>query len=175
MLDDCSAHSGSDFMALCREHSIILVCIAPHSSHVRQMLGVCLCGVMKLTSEEWMEHQFRMRRETACNVGIVFHCEFSKNRGPSMIQAFRPIDRSVNVYPHIHFRSIFLLEGGYSRLYRECPRLCAGGSFPKRDSGQAAEGQCHSALISNGLSSRSNATVRLRRDFFQTMEELKLA
>jgi hypothetical protein len=47
MIDDCSTHCGSDFVALCREHSIIRIFIPLLSSRVLQVLDLCLCEVTK--------------------------------------------------------------------------------------------------------------------------------
>jgi M-phase inducer tyrosine phosphatase len=70
-----------------------------------------------------------------CNACVVFHCEFSKERGPSMMKAFRQHDRCVNNdrYPEVNFPSLFLLEGGYRQFYHECPDLCEGGYVPMRE------------------------------------------
>jgi hypothetical protein len=45
--DHCLAHSSDDFIALCPEQSIIPVFIPHHSSHMPQVLDVCLFPVTK--------------------------------------------------------------------------------------------------------------------------------
>jgi hypothetical protein len=52
-----------------------------------------------------------------------------------LAQAFREWDRHMNRerYPELNFRSLFILEGGYRRFYRECPDLCDGGYVTMRD------------------------------------------
>lgn len=70
-----------------------------------------------------------------CNACVVFHCEFSHNRGPTMMHAFRDHDRMINLqcHPHLCYPSIFLLQGGYKQFYEDCPDLCTGGYVPMRD------------------------------------------
>ena len=50
---------------------------------------------------------------------IVFHCEFSQSRGPSMYQAVRETDRMLNEarWPQLNLPEIYILEGGYSPFY----------------------------------------------------------
>lgn len=56
---------------------------------------------------------------------IVFHCEFSSERGPRLCRLFRSLDRQYNLsnYPYLSFPSIYLLDGGYAEFYQHS---CAG-------------------------------------------------
>ena len=67
------------------------------------------------------------------NVFIVFHCEFSQKRGPTLFQLFREYDRHHNTYPNLSYPNVFLLEGGYKKFYEQMPQLCIGGYTPMRD------------------------------------------
>jgi M-phase inducer tyrosine phosphatase len=58
---------------------------------------------------------------------FVFHCEFSQVRGPSLVGFFREIDRSMNVYPKLHYPNVYILDGGYSEFYHAFPECCLGG------------------------------------------------
>jgi M-phase inducer tyrosine phosphatase len=58
---------------------------------------------------------------------FVFHCEFSQVRGPSLAGFFREIDRSINVYPRLHYPDVYILDGGYSVFYRKFGGWCKGG------------------------------------------------
>ena len=51
------------------------------------------------------------------NVCIVIHCEFSQNRGPTLLKLFREYDRYNNEYPHLSYPNLYLLEGGYRRVF----------------------------------------------------------
>lgn len=49
---------------------------------------------------------------------LVFHCEFSSERAPRLARFLRNYDRSVNVYPSLHYPEIYLLKDGYKEFYR---------------------------------------------------------
>lgn len=56
---------------------------------------------------------------------IVFHCEFSCKRAPSMALALRQADRGLaHDYPNCHFPEIYILQGGYCGFFREYAQLC---------------------------------------------------
>lgn len=50
---------------------------------------------------------------------IIFHCEFSSERGPSLLRFLRNQDRAINqdIYPYLHYPELYLLEGGYKSFY----------------------------------------------------------
>jgi M-phase inducer tyrosine phosphatase len=87
--------------------------------HIQTSKNVRSVAQMQLFFEHFWE----------CRAWIVFHCEFSKNRGPTLMQHFRELDRRRNLkrYPELDFPNIFLLRGGYKQFYEECPDLCDGG------------------------------------------------
>ncbi|KAG7200734.1 hypothetical protein KM043_001284 [Ampulex compressa] len=57
---------------------------------------------------------------------LVFHCEFSWERGPNLSRFLRNIDRQRNKehYPALHYPELYLLHGGYERFYKEQKELC---------------------------------------------------
>ncbi|XP_034948106.1 M-phase inducer phosphatase-like isoform X2 [Chelonus insularis] len=57
---------------------------------------------------------------------LVFHCEFSWERGPNLSRYLRNIDRKLNKehYPALHYPEIYLLHGGYQQFYRAQKELC---------------------------------------------------
>ncbi|XP_018606206.2 cell division cycle 25 homolog d isoform X1 [Scleropages formosus] len=55
---------------------------------------------------------------------IVFHCEFSSQRGPQLCRYLRKLDRSLNVYPQLFYPELYILEGGYREFYSHFPDLC---------------------------------------------------
>ncbi|PWN50342.1 hypothetical protein IE53DRAFT_101095 [Violaceomyces palustris] len=56
---------------------------------------------------------------------IVFHCEFSCKRAPSMALALRQADRSLaQDYPNCHFPEIYILHGGYCEFFNQFSSAC---------------------------------------------------
>nr|XP_034179711.1 M-phase inducer phosphatase-like isoform X2 [Osmia lignaria] len=58
---------------------------------------------------------------------LVFHCEFSWERGPNLSRFLRNLDRQRNKehYPALHYPEVYLLHGGYEQFYREQKGLCS--------------------------------------------------
>ncbi|PWZ02753.1 hypothetical protein BCV70DRAFT_5497 [Testicularia cyperi] len=56
---------------------------------------------------------------------LVFHCEFSCKRAPSMALALRQADRALaHDYPNCHFPELYVLQGGYCDFFRTYANLC---------------------------------------------------
>jgi rhodanese-related sulfurtransferase len=50
---------------------------------------------------------------------VIFHCEFSSERGPSLLRFLREQDRKLNAnrYPKLFYPELYLLDGGYKAFY----------------------------------------------------------
>ncbi|XP_033756668.1 M-phase inducer phosphatase-like [Pecten maximus] len=57
---------------------------------------------------------------------LIFHCEFSSERGPKMMRFLRAQDRTQNEanYPSLTFPEVYLLDGGYKAFYHKDKTLC---------------------------------------------------
>jgi len=57
---------------------------------------------------------------------LIFHCEFSSKRGPSMSRFLRNKDRDAHQdnYPELYYPELYLLEGGYKEFYSNQPEYC---------------------------------------------------
>lgn len=57
---------------------------------------------------------------------LVFHCEFSSERGPNLYRHLRKEDRERNMdtYPSLHYPEIYLLEGGYKNFFNQYSEMC---------------------------------------------------
>ncbi|XP_065411340.1 M-phase inducer phosphatase 3 isoform X3 [Chrysemys picta bellii] len=55
---------------------------------------------------------------------LVFHCEFSSERGPKMCRYLRAEDRAMNEYPALHYPELYVLKGGYKEFFPEYRELC---------------------------------------------------
>lgn len=64
-------------------------------------------------------------------VVIIFHCEFSAERGPRLMREFRDMDRTLNKdnYPNLFYPEIYLLEGGYKVFYEKHVQYCEPRSY----------------------------------------------
>lgn len=57
---------------------------------------------------------------------VIFHCEFSSERGPGLLRFLRSQDRLLNKenYPKLYFPELYLLEGGYKSFYEKHRDYC---------------------------------------------------
>ncbi|XP_066247341.1 M-phase inducer phosphatase-like isoform X1 [Euwallacea similis] len=62
---------------------------------------------------------------------LIFHCEFSAERGPNLYRYLRQEDRKRNVhrYPALCFPEIYILEGGYRKFFEENSVLCCPSAY----------------------------------------------
>ncbi|XP_036100337.1 M-phase inducer phosphatase 2 isoform X1 [Molossus molossus] len=55
---------------------------------------------------------------------LIFHCEFSSERGPRMCRFIRERDRTINVYPSLYYPEMYILKGGYKDFFPQHPTFC---------------------------------------------------
>lgn len=57
---------------------------------------------------------------------LIFHCEFSQERGPKAMRTLRNQDRNLNAnrFPQLYYPQIYLLEEGYSQFHKKYPTYC---------------------------------------------------
>ena len=62
---------------------------------------------------------------------LIFHCEFSKNRGPRMARMFREVDSRCTEGNYL-FPELYVMKGGYREFYsvEQYRTLCDGGYTP---------------------------------------------
>ncbi|XP_064611575.1 M-phase inducer phosphatase 1-like [Liolophura sinensis] len=62
---------------------------------------------------------------------IIFHCEFSSERGPKMSRFLRTMDRNQNEenYPELYYPEMYLLHGGYKDFFAAQKGLCLPQSY----------------------------------------------
>lgn len=69
--------------------------------------------------------------EKGKRVVLIFHCEFSIERGPKLMREIREFDRLLNkhCYPNLFYPEIYLLEGGYKLFYENYIQMCEPKSY----------------------------------------------
>ncbi|XP_033738578.1 M-phase inducer phosphatase-like [Pecten maximus] len=62
---------------------------------------------------------------------VIFHCEFSSERGPKMYRFLRAQDRALNKssYPSLNYPEVYLLDGGYKAFYENDKNHCSPMSY----------------------------------------------
>ena len=110
-----------------------------NGGHIRGATNIFDPGVLKL--------QFFDQEPKDCCV-IIFHCEFSHNRGPAIAQLFREMDRFINKknHPYVTYPDVYVLEGGYKDFYSKFPDMCDGSYQPMSDDKFISNGSCVKAM-----------------------------
>ena len=83
----------------------------------------------KAALHQHMQGDFNLQNQDVAlpsNHIIIFHCEFSSERGPRMCRYLREVDRATHAdsYPSLSYPEIYILHGGYKDFYSMCPDLC---------------------------------------------------
>ncbi|XP_052249005.1 M-phase inducer phosphatase 1-like isoform X2 [Dreissena polymorpha] len=107
------------------EQAIIVDCRYPY-----EFDGGHIQGAKNIYSSEQIIHEFLKTPLVPCDptkrIVLVFHCEFSSERGPRLSRFLRSQDRMMNkdCYPHLHYPEIYLLEGGYKAYFETEKHFC---------------------------------------------------
>ncbi|XP_037658117.1 M-phase inducer phosphatase 3 isoform X3 [Choloepus didactylus] len=93
-----------------------------------EYLGGHIRGALNLYIQEEL-HNFFLKKpivalDTQKRIIIVFHCEFSSERGPRMCRSLREEDRALNQYPALYYPELYILRGGYRDFFPEYTELC---------------------------------------------------
>ncbi|XP_055997917.1 M-phase inducer phosphatase-like [Ostrea edulis] len=91
-------------------------------------------GAENIYTEESILGLLRARHSAATNIKrniLIFHCEFSTERGPTKCRFLRNKDRDLNKenYPVLNFPEIYLLHNGYMDFYTSYKTLCEPPSY----------------------------------------------
>ncbi|NXX70142.1 MPIP2 phosphatase, partial [Spizella passerina] len=74
--------------------------------------------------EEFLLERPIVPQEGSKRVILIFHCEFSVERGPKMCKFLRDRDRSCHEYPWLHYPELYVLKGGYREFFLQFPGHC---------------------------------------------------
>ncbi|XP_022353891.1 M-phase inducer phosphatase 1 isoform X3 [Enhydra lutris kenyoni] len=114
------------FASLIKEF-VIIDCRYPYEYE-----GGHIKGAVNLHMEEEVE-DFLLKKPIVPTDGkrviVVFHCEFSSERGPRMCRYVRERDRLGNEYPKLHYPELYVLKGGYKEFFLKCQSHCEPPSY----------------------------------------------
>ncbi|KAM8763910.1 M-phase inducer phosphatase 3 isoform 2-T2 [Rhynchonycteris naso] len=98
-----------------------------------EYLGGHIQGAFNLYSQEELFNFFLKKPivplDTQKRIIIVFHCEFSSERGPRMCRSLRKEDRALNQYPALYYPELYILKGGYRDFFQDYMVLCEPQSY----------------------------------------------
>lgn len=87
---------------------------------------------------------------------VIFHCEFSLLRGPTLACHLRKLDRVHNSerYPYLSYPDIVVLEGGYKRFFEAYRNMCrpqAYVSMKDNNHRKSCEAEMNKVLLASKL------------------------
>uniref|UniRef100_I3MC32 M-phase inducer phosphatase n=1 Tax=Ictidomys tridecemlineatus TaxID=43179 RepID=I3MC32_ICTTR len=98
-----------------------------------EYLGGHIQGALNLYSQKELYNFFLKKPIVPLDIQkriiIVFHCEFSSERGPRMCRSLREEDRALNQYPALYYPELYILKGGYRDFFPEYVELCEPQSY----------------------------------------------
>lgn len=96
-----------------------------HGGHIVNSLNIHTSSeLIKLFIEKTSKAPGRQSRNI-----IIFHCEFSSERGPRLMRLLREKDRQINKYPQLLHPELYLLEGGYREFYKQYKEYCVPQAY----------------------------------------------
>ncbi|XP_055751087.1 M-phase inducer phosphatase 2 [Salvelinus fontinalis] len=148
------------------ERMVVIDCRYPYEfegGHIR--------GALNLHQEEQVE-EYLLRTPIAPlspdrRVLLVFHCEFSSERGPRMCRFVRERDRTMNEYPNLHYPEIYILKGGYKEFFPHFLMQCEPQGYRPMHHQDFKED-----LRKFRLKSRTWAGERSKRDLYSRLKKL---
>ncbi len=120
-------------------------------------------GAIHIQSPYELQAKYFESPENGSKICILFHCEYSQERGPSMWRLMRELDRKLKGYqnfPSLFYPEMYIIEGGYKEFYKRHPELCCG-SYVSMDEKKYAN-NCRQSFAT------------FRRNFKQFKHELQL-
>lgn len=148
------------------ERVIVIDCRYPY-----EFEGGHIKGALNLHQEDQVEDfLFKTAIVPSCpekRFVIIFHCEFSSERGPRMCRFVRERDRALNEYPHLHYPELYILKGGYKDFFPHFQSQCEPQSYRPMHHEDFKED-----LRKFRLKSRTWAGERSKRDMYSRLKKL---
>lgn len=104
------------------EKLVVIDCRFPY-----EYAGGHIANAVNISLQTQLEDHFMLNKPDANHKTLlVFHCEYSLLRGPTMALHLRKLDRLHNAdrYPYLTYPDIVVLEGGYKNFFDKYIHLC---------------------------------------------------
>ncbi|XP_070776240.1 M-phase inducer phosphatase 2 [Enoplosus armatus] len=148
------------------ERVVVIDCRYPY-----EFEGGHIKGALNLHQEDQVEDfLLKMPIIPSCpdkRIVIIFHCEFSSERGPRMCRFVRERDRAMNEYPELHYPELYILKGGYKDFFPHYQSQCEPQSYRPMHHEDFKED-----LRKFRLKSRTWAGERSKRDMYSRLKKL---
>uniref|UniRef100_A0A8D2LXY6 M-phase inducer phosphatase n=1 Tax=Varanus komodoensis TaxID=61221 RepID=A0A8D2LXY6_VARKO len=105
------------------ENCVIVDCRYPYEYEGGHIKGAVNLPLEK-DVEDYLLKEPIVPFDAAKRVIVVFHCEFSSERGPRMCRFVREKDRACNDYPYLHYPELYVLKGGYKEFFPQYRMHC---------------------------------------------------
>ncbi|NWX26907.1 MPIP2 phosphatase, partial [Notiomystis cincta] len=105
------------------ESSVVVDCRYPYEFQGGHVKGAVNLPLQQDVVKFLMEKPI-VPLDTSKRVIVIFHCEFSVERGPKMCKFLRERDRSCHQYPQLHYPELYILKGGYREFFSQFPSHC---------------------------------------------------
>ncbi|XP_062369532.1 M-phase inducer phosphatase 2-like [Cinclus cinclus] len=105
------------------ESSIVVDCRYPYEYEGGHITGAVNLPLQR-DVEEFLLEQPSVALDSSKRVIVIFHCEFSVERGPKMCKFLRERDRSCHEYPQLQYPELYVLNGGYREFFFQFPSHC---------------------------------------------------
>lgn len=148
------------------EQVIVMDCRYPY-----EFEGGHIKGALNLHQEDQVEDfLLKMPIVPSCpdkRIVIIFHCEYSSERGPRMCRFVRERDRAINEYPNLYYPELYILRGGYKDFFPHFQSQCEPQSYRPMHHEDFKED-----LRKFRLKSRTWAGERSKRDMYSRLKKL---
>uniref|UniRef100_H0Z7C0 M-phase inducer phosphatase n=1 Tax=Taeniopygia guttata TaxID=59729 RepID=H0Z7C0_TAEGU len=105
------------------ERSVVVDCRYPYEYQCGHIKGAVNLPLQRDVEESLLELPI-VAQDAGKRVIVIFHCEFSVERGPKMCKFLRERDRSCHSYPQLHYPELYVLKGGYREFFSQFPGHC---------------------------------------------------
>uniref|UniRef100_A0A8B9TEZ9 M-phase inducer phosphatase n=1 Tax=Anas platyrhynchos TaxID=8839 RepID=A0A8B9TEZ9_ANAPL len=148
--------------------SFIDSCVIVDCRYPYEYEGGHIKGAVNLPMEQDVE-EFLLKKpivpfDASKRVILIFHCEFSSERGPRMCRFVREKDRACNEYPHLHYPELYVLKGGYREFFPQYQAHCEPQDYRPMHHADFKED-----LRKCRLKSRTWAGERSRRELYSRL------